>query len=238
MNDLSSRVAAVRRDVQEALARSGRGAEDVILIAASKGTTSAQIEAARRCGLAHFGENRVQEAEEKFAPPDTPDTPDTPNTIGLPSDLPRPVLHLIGPLQTNKVRKAVGFFDLIHSVDRLSLAEAISREAGKRAITQAVLVQVNIGAESTKHGVAIAETPRLVEAVRALPALSLLGLMAIPPQGTDPEDARPYFARLREIGRSLGLTRLSIGMSGDFQVAIEEGAAWIRVGSALFGRRN
>jgi pyridoxal phosphate enzyme (YggS family) len=201
----------------------------VILIAASKGTTSLQIDAARRCGIAHFGENRVQEAEEKFAPPDT---------IGLPSDLPRPVLHLIGPLQTNKVRKAVGFFDLIHSVDRLSLAEAISREAGKRATTQAVLVQVNIGAEPTKHGVSIAETPRLVEEIRALPSLTLCGLMAIPPQEENPEKARPYFARLRDIGRTLGLTRLSIGMSGDFQIAIEEGATWIRVGSALFGPRH
>lgn len=229
MDEMADRVATVRREIQEALARSGRGADEVIHIAASKGTTSAQIDAARRCGIGDFGENRVQEAEEKFAPPDT---------TGLPSDLPRPVLHLIGPLQTNKVRKAVGFFDLIHSVDRLSLAEAISREAERRAITQAVLVQVNIGAEPTKHGVAIEETPRLVEAVRAFPALSLLGLMAIPPQGTDPEDARPYFARLREIGRMLGLTRLSIGMSGDFQIAIEEGATWIRVGSALFGPRH
>lgn len=231
MSDLSSRVAAVRRSIHEASIRSGRGADEVTLIAASKGTTAAQIDEARRCGITDFGENRVQEAEEKFAPRSMSGLPPLPGS-------PREILHLIGPLQTNKVRRAVGFFDLIHSVDRLSLAEAISGEAEKRAVTQAVLVQVNIGAEATKHGVEIAETPRLVERVRALPALALLGLMAIPPQGTDPEAARPYFARLREIGRPLGLTRLSIGMSNDFQIAIEEGAAWVRVGAALFGSRR
>ncbi len=147
-------------------------------------------------------------------------------------------LHLIGSLQTNKVKKAVGFFDLIHSIDSIPLAMKVSEEAQGRSFIQAVLVQVNIGEEATKRGVSIKEAPFLVEAVRKLPHLSLLGLMAIAPQTVDPEGARPFFSKLRVLGDSMGINRFSMGMSNDFEVAIEEGATWVRIGTALFGART
>lgn len=226
-DDMAERVARVRAAIRAAAARGGRDADTVTLVAASKGTSRVQVDAARQCGVITFGENRVQEAVEKFSPPE------------LAGDhRPRGEVHLIGPLQTNKVKRAVGFFDLIHSVDRLDLAEAIQREAAQRSITQAVLIQVNIGAEATKHGATPDATPVLVAAIRSLPNVSLLGLMAIPPPVDDPESARPWFSLLRQLAVSLKLTRLSMGMSSDFEVAIEEGASWIRVGSAIFGPRR
>jgi len=225
--DMVRRVARVRAVIEAAAVRCGRDPSTITLVAASKGASRAQIDAARRAGLTVFGENRVQEAYEKFDPPGSDDDRRR-----------RGEVHLIGPLQTNKVKRAVGFFDLIHSVDRLALAEAIQREAARRSMTQAVLVQVNIGAEATKHGVLPDATSSLVEAVRSLPNVSLLGLMAIPPVADDPERARPWFSRLRQLAVSLKLPRLSMGMSSDFEVAIEEGASWIRIGSALFGHRR
>ena len=226
-DDLAGRIARVRTAIRAAAARVGRDPDTIVLVAASKGTSQVQVDAARQLGVTVFGENRVQEAYEKFAPPKPGD------------DLRRRgEVHLIGPLQTNKVKRAVGFFDLIHSVDRLDLAETIGHEAARRSITQAVLVQVNISAEATKHGATPDATPSLVAAVRSLPNLSLLGLMAIPPPVDDPEAARPWFSLLRQLAVSLKLSRLSMGMSSDFEVAIEEGASWVRIGSALFGTRR
>jgi len=226
-DDMAGRIVRVRAAIDAAAARCGRDPETITLVAASKGASRAQVDAARRFGVTTFGENRVQEAYKKFAPAETADH--------LPR---RGEVHLIGPLQTNKVRRAVGFFDLIHSVDRLDLAETIQREAAQRSITQAVLIQVNIGMEATKHGATPDATPSLVAAVRSLPNLSLLGLMAIPPATNNPEAARPWFSLLRQLAFSLRLSRLSMGMSSDFEVAIEEGASWVRVGSALFGHRR
>jgi len=226
-DDMAGRVARVRAAIDAAAFRVGRNPDTVTLVAASKGTSRAQIDAARHLGVTVFGENRVQEAVEKFGPLASA------NAIRR-----RGEIHLIGPLQTNKVKRAVGFFDLIHSVDRLDLAEAIGREAARQSITQAVLIQVNICGKATQHGATPEATPRLVAAVRSLPNVALLGLMAIPPATDDPEAVRPYFFLLRLLAVSLKLPRLSMGMSSDFEVAIEEGASWVRIGSALFGPRQ
>lgn len=209
--------------IEGAAKRSGRRPDEITLVAASKGARPGQVEEAARHGVTVFGENRVQEAEEKFP-------------AGRFLDK-RVSVHLIGPLQTNKVKRSVGFFDLIHSVDSIRLAEKIEQEAAKREMTQSVLVEVNLGEEATKRGIPAAQTPRMVEDLRKLPHLALLGLMTLPPPTADPEGARPYFSRLRELGRTLGLSRLSMGMSADFEVAIEEGATWVRIGTAIFGPR-
>ena len=212
--DVSARIA-------HAAKRSDRDPSDICLVAVSKGMPREVVNEAIAAGIEVFGENRVQEAVDKFS--------DQKGGCAL---------HLIGSLQTNKVSKAVGFFDLIHSVDSIRLAEMISKEAVRRSIVQPVLVQVNVGDETTKGGVSVSDAPWLVEAMRQLSGLKLLGLMAIPPRVSDPESARPYFAALRKLGLSLGLYQFSIGMSGDFEVAIEEGATWVRIGTALFGLRG
>jgi pyridoxal phosphate enzyme (YggS family) len=223
-------IARARNQILERIAmaarRAGRTPEEITLVGVSKGTSAVSVAAAIQCGISVFGENRVQEATEKFGS----------DLICLSGSSPVTV-HLIGSLQTNKVRKAVGFFDLIHSVDSISLAKKISEEAGRAAITQSVLVQVNVAAEATKRGVSIEEASELVESVRKLPNLALMGLMMIAPDTTDSERSRGLFSRLRTFGFSLGLNRFSMGMSNDFEVAIEEGATWVRVGTALFGRR-
>lgn len=223
MHSISQALDRVTTAIEKAAIRSGRKPSDITLVAASKRTDIAQVEAAIAWGLRIFGENRVQEAHAKF----------------VDSALIKKIdaLHLIGPLQSNKVKKVVGIFDLIHSVDSLRLAEKIEKEALRQSITQSILLEVNLAAEGTKHGLSITQTSHLVKAIRKLPHLNLLGLMAIPPKTSDPEEARPYFSKLRRLGESLHLHKLSMGMSGDFEVAIEEGATWVRPGTAIFGRR-
>jgi pyridoxal phosphate enzyme (YggS family) len=179
-----------------------------------------RVRLAIAAGVAALGENRVQEAKEKI------------EALG------RPVpWHLIGSLQTNKARDAVRLFDWVHSVDRLDLAQELSRRAHAAERTLNVLLQVNLGDEPQKGGVAVAELKSLHEVVAALPSLSVRGLMAIPPATEQPEQARPYFRRLRELRDELGLEHCSMGMSADYEVAIEEGATMVRVGTAIFGPR-
>lgn len=223
MISIAASLDQVSSAIEKAAIRAGRKPDDITLVAASKKTEIAQVQAAMRWGLRIFGENRVQEAREKFV------------DSGLINQI--DALHLIGPLQSNKVKKVVGVFDLIHSVDSLKLAEKIEKEAARQSITQAILIEVNIAEEESKHGISITETTHLVKAMRTLPHLSLLGLMAIPPATKDSEEARPYFSKLRRLGEGLGLCKFSMGMSGDFEVAIEEGATWVRLGTAIFGRR-
>ncbi len=213
-------VSSVLERIRKAAIRAGRSEREITLVAASKGVGVEGIREAAASGVTHFGENRVQEAHAKFPSIEGP-----------------LFIHLIGSLQTNKVKDAVGFFNLIHSIDSLLLAKKIAQEAEKRSITQQILVEVNIGGEESKHGVSMNTVSPFVDAIRALPHLSLLGLMAIPPQTPTSEEARPYFAKLRTLGNALGLTRFSMGMSSDFEVAIEEGATWVRIGTALFGPR-
>jgi PLP dependent protein len=217
MLDMRANLGRVQEAVARACARVGRSPDDVLLIAVSKTMDVERVRLAIAAGVAALGENRVQEAKEKI------------EALG------RPVpWHLIGSLQTNKARDAARLFDWIHSVDRLDLAQELSRRAD-RALN--ILLQVNLGDEPQKGGVAPAELKRLHEMVAALPNLKVRGLMAIPPATEQPEQARPFFRQLRELREQLGLEHCSMGMSADFEVAIEEGATMVRVGTAIFGPR-
>ncbi len=176
-------------------------------------------------GVTHLGESRVQEAQAK-----------APHLTGVEE------LHLIGRLQRNKARRAVALFDLIHSLDRLALAEAIARAASAAGAPQRVLVQVNLGREPQKGGVLPEALPALWRGLDALPELVLEGLMGVAPYTPDPEEVRPYFRTAGRLAQELAqeagrAVPLSLGMSHDFEVAIEEGAHWVRVGTALFGER-
>jgi pyridoxal phosphate enzyme (YggS family) len=193
-----------------------RDSADVQLIAVSKTRDVDQIEALIAAGQRHFGESRVQEALEKW-----------PALLGQHPDL---RLHCIGRLQSNKAAEAVKLFDVIHSLDRTSLLDALVREAEKAGRFPAVYVQVNIGEEEQKGGCAIAEVGTLVGSLRESP-LPLAGLMAIPPLGVEPS---PYFALLAKIAAEHGVTGLSMGMSGDFGAAVMLGATAVRIGTALF----
>ncbi len=217
MLDMRANLGRVQEAVARACARAGRSPDHVLLIAVSKTMDVERVRLAIAAGVAALGENRVQEAKEKI------------EALG------RPVpWHLIGSLQTNKARDAARLFDWIHSVDRLDLAQELSRRAD-RALN--ILLQVNLGDEPQKGGVAPAELKRLHELVAALPNLKVRGLMAIPPATLQPEQARPFFRQLRELREQLGLEHCSMGMSADFEVAIEEGATMVRVGTAIFGPR-
>ena len=215
--EIARNVAAVTERIAAAARRSGREPASVTLVAVSKTKPLEDLLAAYAAGIRAFGENRVQEAEAKLP--------------SLPAGVSR---HLIGPLQSNKVNKAVRLFDVVETVDSSALAERLDRAATQAGRRLAVLLEVNTGGETTKAGVAPADVPALADAVRARAALDLRGLMAIPPPG----DTRPHFVALRELARSLGLPELSMGMSDDFEAAVEEGATLVRVGSALFGARG
>ncbi|MFY9269164.1 MAG: YggS family pyridoxal phosphate-dependent enzyme [Candidatus Manganitrophaceae bacterium] len=225
MEKISDTIARISARIEKAALRSGRKREEIVLVAASKGANLNRVREAAEAGIGVFGENRVQEARAKFV------------ESRFLEEQKSISLHLIGPLQTNKVKQAVGVFSLIHSIDSVRLAEKVAQEAEKRRIIQSVLIEVNVGEEATKRGVSVAETLRLVGAVRSFPSLSLEGLMTLPPATANPEGARPYFAMLRKLGHDIGLSRFSMGMSSDFEVAIEEGATWIRIGTAIFGPR-
>ncbi len=228
MDELVERIRQVRLQIAEAAARSGRSADAITIVAVSKTVPVERIALAYQMGLKVFGENRVQEARAK-----------------IPA-LPYPLIrwHLIGHLQRNKVARAVELFHLIQSVDSVALAEALERSAAAHQKTVPVLLQVNVSGEVTKEGVSPDELPALAEAVVALPHLQVQGLMTIAPYTTQPEEVRPVFRQLRELRDAMrerftqsDWAELSMGMSGDFQVAIEEGATMVRLGRAIFGTR-
>ena len=220
IQDIRANLEAVHERVARACERAGRKPEDVLLIAVSKTVEIERIRLAVTAGVRALGENRVQEAKEKVA------------------GLGRPVpWHLIGSLQTNKARDAVELFDWIHSVDREELARELDRRAHQRERRVKILVQVNVGEEPQKGGVHPAELKGLLESLTALSNLEVRGLMCIPPVAETAEASRPSFKRLRELRDAAGLEHCSMGMSGDFEVAIEEGATMVRVGTAIFGPR-
>ena len=229
---LPERLAEIRARIARAAARSGRPADPVRLIGASKTVEAARVAEAAVLGLSDLGENRVQEAEAKI-----------PAVLqALPAATNRPTWHLIGHLQSNKARKAVALFDWIHAVDSPRLADALDRLAGELGRAPRVLIEVNTAGEASKSGVRPEETLALIEHVARLPRLELRGLMTVGPLVADPDEARPAFRALRallEQGRRTApaMDTLSMGMSGDFEVAIEEGATMVRIGSALFGAR-
>lgn len=201
-------------------ARAGRAPGSVTLIAVSKVQPPERVESVLDQGQRVFGENRVQEAQGRWPP--------------FQARYPGISLHLIGPLQTNKARVAVGMFDAIHSVDRLKLAETLARLADETGRCPDLFVQVNTGAEPQKAGVLPEGVDVLVAQVRGL-GLPLVGLMCIPPDGQDPA---PHFTMLADMAARNGLAGLSMGMSGDFETAVALGATHVRVGSAIFGERG
>lgn len=215
---VSERLVEVEERIRQAAARAGRRRDEITLIAVTKTFPAAVIREGYEAGLRDFGENYVQEFEAKRP---------------LLSDLAGARFHLVGHLQSNKARRAAELFDSIQTVDTVKLARRL-QECGRRL---EVMLEVRLSEEETKSGARPEELPALVEAVRSLPHLELKGLMTMPPWFEDPERARPYFARLRELAESFSLPCLSMGMSGDFEVAIEEGATHIRLGTALFGPR-
>lgn len=216
MSSAADRRQQIRDRIRRAAALAKRDVADVELIAVSKGRTAAQIEELIAAGQRDFGENRVQEAQAKWPP--------------LLARYPDIRLHGIGRLQSNKAAEAVKLFEVIHSLDRPSLLEALVKEARKSGRFPTLYVQVNIGDEEQKGGCPIGDVGALIEAVRASP-LPLAGLMAIPPFELEPS---PYFALLAKLARRHGVRALSIGMSGDFEAAVMLGATAVRVGSALF----
>ena len=215
---IAERIEGVRRRIETACARSGRSPNEVNLIAVSKGFPAGDIREAAAAGIEHFGENRVQEAEAKRH-----------DLLALPREI---TWHMVGTLQTNKVKTAIRLFDIIHSVDSLPLAEAISRRA---ASSRPIFLEVNVSKEPRKYGFSLDELTHQLGAISALPNLDVMGLMTVAPQVENPEDVRPVFRYLREAGQALNLPELSMGMSDDFEVAIEEGSTQIRIGRAIFG---
>ena len=205
--------------VREAALQSGRDPQSIRLIAVTKTVPEAKIREAVECGVSHIAENRLQEALPKR---------EALRDLAL-------TWHFIGHLQTNKAKKVLENFDWIQSVDRTELAETLNQAAGRPV---PVMIEVKLHDEPAKSGVAETALPRFVEQFRQYERLQLRGLMAIPPFCENAEDARPYFRKLRHFSEQLGLTDLSMGMSHDFQVAIEEGATMVRIGTALFGERR
>ncbi|MBC8273486.1 MAG: YggS family pyridoxal phosphate-dependent enzyme [Chloroflexi bacterium] len=221
MVDIEANVREVHRRIARACERSHRSPGEITLVVVTKEVGISAIRAAFDCGIRDFGENRVQEAEEK---------------IGQLSDLkPDVTWHMVGHLQSNKAKTAIELFDIIHSVDSIKLAEILSRWVEK---SLPVLLQVNVSGEATKGGFVVSGVGAAVEEIRQLPNLKVVGLMTIAPFVADIEEARPVFRKLRELRDSLGLEHLSMGMTDDFEVAVEEGATMLRVGRAIFGDRR
>jgi pyridoxal phosphate enzyme (YggS family) len=228
---IAGRVAAVRERITRAAARGGRPSEDVTLVAVSKTFPATVVREAFEAGLVHFGENKVQEAEGKV------EALQDLASLGL-------RWHLVGHLQSNKARRAVALFDLIHSLDGISLGRRVNEAGVDRGRPIRVLVQVDLAGEATKSGVPESDLMTVLEGVQGLSSLRLEGLMVLPPYDEDPEKSRPYFRRLRELRDKaiaaglLGGNQLSMGMSHDLEVAVEEGATLVRVGTAIFGERT
>ena len=229
--DLRQRLQQVRERIAEAAVRTHRQPSEVTLVAVSKTHPAEMIREAIAAGATDLGENRVQEADAKIA------------EVGRRSAR----WHLIGHLQSNKARRAVELFDVIHSVDSVALAQRLDRvcaEVDREELP--VMIQIDLGKEATKSGAAESELPEIVDAIKQSRIVRLQGLMTLPPYFDDPEQARPFFRRLRELRDKLSVRgafgnavgELSMGMTHDYEVAIEEGATVVRVGTAIFGERN
>jgi pyridoxal phosphate enzyme (YggS family) len=227
-SSIAANLARVRQRIMRAAERAGRRANEITLVAVSKTFPAEAVLAAYEAGLREFGENRVQEFEAK-----------QPKLAHLDA-----TWHLIGHLQSNKAKRAAQLFDRVDSVDSLALARKLDLAADDQEKRLPVLIEVHLGGEATKSGVAEADLLALAVDISALPHLDLRGLLAVPPYSDDHELARPYFRKLRELRDELSqrfgrpLSTLSMGMSHDFEVAIEEGATEIRLGTALFGQRG
>jgi len=206
--------------IGSAARQAGRTPESIQLVAVTKTVPPDRIQEAVRCGVRHIGENRVQEALSK-------------REVLANENL---TWHFIGHFQTNKAKKIVENFDWVHSVDRLDAAQALARQVVNREPLR-VLIEVKLQDEPNKSGATEADLAGLVTSLRRLETLDLRGLMAVPPPVEDPEQARSFFRRLRQLAKEFGLTELSMGMTHDFEVAVEEGATMVRIGTGLFGER-
>lgn len=226
---IGTNVEAVRAEIAEACERAGRQRQDVTLIAVSKTKPLEMLQEAYEAGVRDFGENKVQELQDKI--------PNMPDDVRW---------HMIGHLQRNKVKYIVGKVFMIHSVDSLRLAEEISREAVKQGVTVKILIEVNVAEEESKFGTAADEAIFLVEQAAGLPGIRVEGLMTIAPFTDDPEENRQYFRKLRQLSvdiqkkniDNVSMKVLSMGMTGDYVVAVEEGATCVRVGTGIFGQRD
>lgn len=229
MSEIAENLARLSEEVLHAAADCGRDAGDICIVAVAKTFPRAAVEAALAAGQRVFGENRVREAEEKYRRP-----------------LPGAEMHMVGHLQSNKAAAAARLFDRIHSLDSPHTAGRLDRHLGETGRTMRALVQVNLGMETQKSGIAAAELPAFIRGLAELRNLVVDGLMVLPPLSDDPEEMRPHFRRLRELRDGLNeldlggirLVHLSMGMTADFPVAIAEGATLIRVGTAIFGPRG
>ena len=227
---MRQRLEQIKQRIRQAAESCNRDAESVRLVAVSKTIATERVKDALECGVTILGENYIQEAREKF------------NAL-----VQYPVgWHFIGHLQSNKAKYAVRLFDLIHSVDSLKLARELHKQAQKADKVQAILVQVNISGEGTKSGISAKEAPGLISEISRMENLSIKGLMTMPPYFYQPEKVRPFFAALRQLRdeiknqapANVSMQELSMGMTGDFEVAIQEGASLVRIGTAIFGERK
>ena len=227
---ITENLTRVRRRIEQAAVRCGRDPVSVRLLAVSKTVSAQSVKEAIDAGIRLLGENYIQEAREKIDA-----------LMGSPA-----TWHFIGHLQTNKARFAVELFDLIHSVDSLKLARELDKQARRQGKAQQILIQVNIAEEKSKSGITEQAAPQLIREVSRCDNLSVRGLMTMPPFFNAPEKVRPYFKALRQLAHRIGamniegvtMTELSMGMTGDFEVAVEEGATIVRVGTAIFGERQ
>ena len=227
MNSIAENLERVREQIAQAAARAGRVAEEIELVAITKTHPAEKVREAIEAGQALFGESRVQEARAKI--------PELPSNLRW---------HFVGHLQKNKIRHALPLFEMIHSVDSLDVAQDINRIAGEQGMHPRVLLEVNVAGEGSKFGFSPDKLRDQMEELLALPRLSILGLMTIPPLAEEAEASRKYFVQLRELRDRLqtefhvDLAQLSMGMTEDFAVAVEEGATLVRVGTAIFGQRK
>lgn len=230
MNDIKNRLLTIQDEIQNAAKASNRPPEEVLLVSVSKRKSAATVKEAVDAGVTILGENYIQEAIDKI------------ETLG---EIPA-VWHFIGHLQSNKARFAVKHFDLIHTVDSLKLAKEIDKQAKKINKTQKILIQINISEEESKSGAGADDALALVKEISTLGNVSIRGLMGMPPFFGAPEKARPFFKALARIKSAIerekipnvDMNHLSMGMSGDFRVAIEEGSTMVRIGTAIFGERD
>jgi pyridoxal phosphate enzyme (YggS family) len=226
MSSIKENLLGVMERIEKAAQKAGRDPGEIKLVAVSKTVEVSRIQEAIEAGVTILGENYVQEAQKKI------------------EEIGRPVAwHFIGHLQSNKAKYAIRLFDMIHSVDTIPLAEELNRRAEKESRTMDVMIEVNISREASKFGTEEERAFDVARKISNLQNLSLMGLMTMPPYFDDPELSRPYYIQLRELkgkmaGEGLLLKELSMGMSNDFEVAVEEGATYVRVGTAIFGARK
>ncbi len=218
---IADNIKVIDQQIRAAAERAGRDRSEITLICVCKAIEPDLVEAALQAGQTIFGESKVQEAKAK-----------------IPVVSSRARWHLIGHLQTNKARDAVALFDVIHSVDSLKLADELNKWSDRAGKTQAILLEVNVSGEASKFGLKPEDLESTLKAINQLPRLEVRGLMTVAPYAKEAAEARPCFRRLRELRDGTGLRDLSMGMSHDFEVAIEEGATMVRIGTAVFGERK